>query len=107
MTIVALMGCIVSGIRAQQVNGCVVDSEDNPVAYANVVMHTADSAYVVGTVTDEMWRFALTRKGNEALLYLSYIGYKPLWHRLDGKTESLLCLMPDNQLLNEVLIKGL
>ena len=103
----ALMRCFASSVQAKHISGKIVDSEDNPVAYANVVMHTADSAYVVGTVTDEMWRFALTRKGNEALLYLSYIGYKPLWHRLDGKTESLLCLMPDNQLLNEVLIKGL
>ena len=102
----ALMGCFTSSIQAQQISGKVVDSEDTPVAYANVVMHTADSAYVVGTVTDETGRFALTGKGNGALLHVSYIGYKPLWHRLDGKTEAQLCLTPDNQLLNEVVVKG-
>ena len=103
---VALMGCFACSVQAQQISGKVVDSEDNPVAYANVVMHTADSAYVVGTVTDETGRFALTGKGNGALLHVSYIGYKPLWHCLDGKTEVRLCLTPDNQLLNEVVVKG-
>ena len=102
----ALMGCFASSVQAQQISGKVVDSEDTPVAYANVVMHTADSAYVVGTVTDETGRFALTGKGNGALLHVSYIGYKPLWHCLDGKTEVRLCLTPDNQLLNEVVVKG-
>ena len=103
---VALMGCFASSVKAQHISGKIVDSEDNPVAYANVVMHTADSAYVVGTVTDETGRFALTGKGNGALLHVSYIGYKPLWHCLDGKTEVRLCLTPDNQLLNEVVVKG-
>lgn len=102
----ALMGCFVCSVQAQQISGKVVDSENNLVAYANVVMHTADSAYVVGTVTDETGQFALTGKGNGALLHVSYIGYKPLWHRLDGKTETQLCLTPDNQLLNEVVVKG-
>ena len=102
----ALMGCFASSVQAQQISGKVVDSENNPVTYANVVMHTADSAYVVGTVTDETGRFALTGKGNGALLHVSYIGYKPLWHCLDGKTEVRLCLTPDNQLLNEVVVKG-
>lgn len=106
MMMAALMGCFASSVHAQHISGKVVDSEDNPVAYANVVMHTADSAYVVGTVTDETGRFALTGKGNGALLHVSYIGYKPLWHCLDGKTEVRLYLTPDNQLLNEVVVKG-
>lgn len=106
MTIVALMGCIVSGIRAQQVNGCVVDSEDNPVAYANVVMHTADSAYVAGTVTDALGKFALTGKGNGALLNVSFIGYKTVWQRLDGTKEMRVHLTADNQMLDEVVVKS-
>ena len=106
MTMAMLLGCFAGGIQAQQISGKVVDSEDNPVAYANVVMHTADSAYVAGTVTDDMGRFALTGKGNGALLNVSFIGYKDVWQRLDGEKEMLVRLTADNQMLDEVVVKS-
>ena len=59
MMVALLATSMLGSAQAQQISGKVVDAEDNPVAYANVVMHTADSAYVAGTVTDEAGQFAL------------------------------------------------
>ena len=95
---------IVGGTQAQEIKGQVTDHEGQPVPYANVVMHTADSAYVVGTVTDEAGKFALTGKGDGALLHVSYIGYKTVWQALASSTH--IQLQPDNQLLGEVVVKG-
>ena len=44
MMVAMLATSMLGSAQAQQISGKVVDTEDNPVAYANVVMHTADSA---------------------------------------------------------------
>ena len=104
MVMAALMLGIVGGIQAQEIKGKVMDHEGAPIAYANVVLHTADTVYVAGTVTDEKGTFAIVEKGNGALLHVSYIGYKPMW--LTAGAANNIQLQPDNQLLGEVVVKG-
>lgn len=106
MMVAMLATSILGSAQAQQISGKVVDAEDNPVAYANVVMHTADSAYVAGTVTDEAGQFALAGKGNGVLLHVSYIGYTPVWQALKESGTMVVRLTADNQLLDEVVVKG-
>ena len=106
MMVAMLATSMLGSAQAQQISGKVVDAEDNPVAYANVVMHTADSAYVAGTVTDEAGQFALAGQGNGALLHVSYIGYTPVWQALKESGTMVVRLMADNQLLDEVVVKG-
>ena len=100
----ALMLSIAGGAQAQEIKGKVVDPEGSPIAYANVVLHTADTVYVAGTVTDENGTFVITEKGNGALLHVSYIGYKPMW--LTAGAESNIQLRPDAQMLGEVVVKS-
>ena len=104
MVMATLMLGIVGGIQAQEIKGKVMDHEGAPIAYANVVLHTADTVYVAGTVTDEKGTFAIAEKGNGALLHVSYIGYKPMW--LTAGAANNIQLQPDNQLLGEVVVKG-
>ena len=44
MVMATLMLGIVGGTQAQEIKGKVVDHEGTPIAYANVVLHTTDSA---------------------------------------------------------------
>ena len=69
MVMATLMLGIVGGTQAQEIKGQVTDHEGAPIAYANVVLHTADTVYVAGTVTDEKGAFAITEKGNGTLLH--------------------------------------
>ena len=105
-TMAALVLCMAGGAHAQAIKGKVVDHEGQPVAYANVVLHTADSAYVAGTVTDAMGAFAIAEKGRGALLYISYIGYKPVWQALTTGAIGNIQLQPDTQMLGEVVVKS-
>ena len=105
-TIVALMLCMAGGAQAQEIKGKVVDHEGQPVAYANVVLHTADTAYVAGTVTDDTGAFAIAERGRGALLHISYIGYKPVWQALTTGAMSNIQLQPDTQMLGEVVVRS-
>lgn len=105
-TMAALVLCMAGGAHAQAIKGKVVDHEGQPVAYANVVLHTADSAYVAGTVTDAMGAFAIAEKGRGALLHISYIGYKPVWQALTTGAIGNIQLQPDTQMLGEVVVKS-
>lgn len=104
MTMAVLMLCIAGGTQAQEIKGKVVDHEGTPIAYANVVLHTMDSAYVAGTVTDEKGTFAIDEKGKGTLLHISYIGYRPVWQALATGTN--IQLNPDAQMLGEVVVKS-
>ena len=95
---------IVGAIQAQEIKGKVVDHEGTPIAYANVVLHTTDSAYVAGTMTDEKGTFAIDEKGKGTLLHVSYIGYSPVWQALATGTN--IQLNPDAQMLGEVVVKS-
>lgn len=87
---------------------------DSPVPYANVVLKTEkDGTFVMGTVTNEEGRFALTKvNSGNYILSLSYTGYKgkdmPL---LVGRLSDYLdignvYLSEDEQVLHQVTVTG-
>ena len=96
-TMAALMLSIAGAIQAQEIKGRVIDHEGQPVPYANVVLHTADSAYVAGTVTDDEGVFALTERAQGTLLHVTYIGYRPVWQAITTGTANHIQLQPDTQ----------
>ena len=104
MAITVLVLGIAGGTQAQEIKGKVVDHEGHPVSYANVVLHTADSAFVAGAVTDEKGAFAIAERGGGALLHVSYIGYRSVWQALTSNTH--IQLQPDTQMLGEVVVKS-
>ena len=105
-TMAALMLSITGAIQAQEIKGRVIDHEGQPIPYANVVLHTADSAYVAGTVTDDEGAFALTERAQGTLLHVTYIGYRPVWQAITTGTANHIQLQPDTQMLGEVVVKS-
>lgn len=77
--IAMLLGSVVQGAFAQKINikGVVFDAANQTAAeYVNVVLQTADSAFVAGATTDGKGRFAFNKvKENDYLLVLSSVGY--------------------------------
>jgi hypothetical protein len=47
--------------QAQNLTGKVLDEKNMPLAYANVVLKTADSVYLAGTTTDIEGKFTLAK----------------------------------------------
>jgi hypothetical protein len=81
--------------HSQSFYGKVVDVNDEPLSFANVILQTAqDSVFVDGTVTDENGEFILkTDSGrliDRYILKISFIGYETYKKPILGKQESNL-----------------
>lgn len=94
---------------AQGLSGIVRDENGNGVEFANVVLLSADSSFISGAVTDAEGQFKIAMTKNEAVLKVSYVGYKDAFVNL-GKTagDSLInvTLRKNDVLLSEVTVKG-
>ena len=63
-------------LYSQTVRGKIVDADNQPLPYANVVLLSLpDSAFVTGTVSDEQGVFSLPAHEAGGLLRISSIGY--------------------------------
>ena len=95
-------------LQAQtSITGKVVDEKSQPLPYANVVLLSLpDSAFVTGTVSDESGAFTLRSEKPNFLLRVSSIGYATLYNKVEKSDMGTVQLLPDAQLLGEVVVKG-
>ena len=92
--------------QAQNLTGKVLDEKNTPLAYANVILQTADSVYLAGTTTDVEGKFTLAKHENAKLINISFVGYSTLVKELTSNQLGNIQLYPDAQLLGEVVVKG-
>lgn len=96
-----LMSFQVMGQR--QVSGSITDaSNGDPLIGANILVQGTSS----GTVTDFDGNFELTVPGNDAVLEISYTGYKPMTIQVGSQSTLTLQLDPDFAALDEVVVVG-
>ncbi|MBR4922850.1 MAG: carboxypeptidase-like regulatory domain-containing protein, partial [Bacteroidaceae bacterium] len=103
-----LMGMMVliASAQAQNLTGKVIDEKNMPLAYANIILQTADSIYLAGTITDMDGKFALEKHEKAKLINISYVGYSTVVKELTSNYLGEFQLYPDTQLLGEVVVKG-
>ena len=80
-----MMLCLIgmaASVQAQAISGKLVDEQNQPLAYANVVLLSLpDSAFVSGATTDEKGDFRLTPNERGKLIRISSVGYLTLYKR--------------------------
>ena len=103
--LLGIMALIVT-TQAQNLTGKVLDEKNTPLAYANVILQTADSVYLAGTTTDVDGKFTLAKHENAKLINISFVGYSTLVKELTSNHLGDIQLHPDAQLLGEVVVKG-
>ena len=103
-----LMGMIalIASAQAQNLTGKVFDEKSAPLAYANVILQTADSVYLAGTTTDVNGKFALEKHKDAKLINISFVGYTSIAKDITSNDLGDIQLLPDAQLLGEVVVKG-
>ena len=86
-----------AGLSAQTISGRLVDEQNQPMPYANVVLLSLpDSAYVTGVVSREDGSFQLKNPTNEErLLRISSVGYVSIYNRCTSGEVGTLRLEPD------------
>jgi len=84
------------------VTGIVKDNEGNPVPGASVVEKGTQN----GTVTDFDGKFVLNVTDKNAVLQISYMGYKPVEIKVDSKRKFDITLEEQKSMLDEVILIG-
>lgn len=93
---------------AQTITGKLLDTDSNPVSYANVVLlNKSDSLFLQGTISNELGEFRLeASETRNKLLKISCIGYQTMHTTASLNQPLSLTLLPDNQTLEEVVVTG-
>ena len=85
------------GVR---VNGTVTDSKGVPLPGANIL----EKGTINGAQTDFNGKFSLTTKSENAILVVSYIGFKTLEASVNQETQLDIILQEDTETLQEIII---
>lgn len=88
--------------------GRVLDSKNEPVAYANVVLFTPDdTTFVAGGITNEDGYFVIPCDKLPVLARFSYVGYETVWKSCRTPELGTIFMNPDGIALDGVVIEGL
>ena len=107
----AIMATVLSAqiANAQQtINGRIADSNNEPVAFANVVLMTGDSAYISGAVSDIDGRFAIEQKQGAQIISISCIGYERFCKQISEiQNFGNIVIESQSTQLDEVTVKAI
>ena len=96
-----------TSLSAQTVSGKLVDEQNQPSPYANVVLLSLpDSAFVAGTISDADGTFTLETTMPNQLLRISSIGYSTVYKPVNPADLGVVQLKSDAQLLGEVVVNA-
>ena len=87
--------------------GKIIDEHHMPLAYANVaVINPADTTVITGGVSNESGYFAIPVDQDEAVLRVSFVGYKTVWKQCHIADIGTIILQPENYLIDRVTVKA-
>lgn len=84
------------------ITGMVTDQNNHPLIGVNILVKGTNK----GTTTDFEGRFSLSDVDEQAVLVLSYIGYRSQEVPLNGRTDLNIVMEEDVQTLDEVVVVG-
>ena len=110
LNLIIILLCNIYVLQSQSIMGKVVDENNSPIEYANVVLlQYKDSSFIKGTVTDEKGEFVFSIDANskESLIKVTCINYKEVCMLLHKNPSFITIeLKEDAVSLNEIVVKG-
>ena len=90
----------------QTITGKVLDENDAPLAYANVIMQTADSTFLSGTVTDTSGVFELDAEPEGIRIQVSFISYQTKYIEIEASDIGIVRMVPDSEMLGKAVVRA-
>ena len=108
LTLVLLNVLLSVATYAQILTGKIIDQQNQPVPFANVIALDADSVFINGNVSGEDGIFRVEATEQAALLKVSYIGFEEQIIPIqEGKTDMGIIKLSDSNLsLSEITVVG-
>ena len=91
-----VLAALQTNASAQSIKGRVIDENNEPLAYANVMLQKADSTYISGALTDTLGVFVLEAAPHAAMVHISFIGYDPCIKAVHGTDMGTIRMIPDS-----------
>ena len=101
-----LVAMISLDASAQALRGKVVDENNEPLAYANVMLQKADATYLSGAMTDTLGIFTLDSVPEAEMIQISFIGYESYHAQIKGSDFGTIKMAPDTEMLGKAVVKG-
>lgn len=101
-----LLTALSMNLSAQTIKGKVTDENNEPLAYANVMLMAADSTYLEGTMTDTLGLFILNSSPEAETIQISFIGYETYHASARGSDLGTIRMIPDSGMLGKAVVKG-
>lgn len=102
---ILLVECIQK--EQQKVIGKVVDEVGQPMGFVNVsLLNASDSSFINGGVSTEAGYFAVPCGERDAILKLTYVGYKTVTRRIKVGHLGTVSMHPDSYTVKGVTVKG-
>lgn len=102
LLLVIWVGLLSAYAQVGQITGTVIDQENEPIIGASVLVKGTTN----GTITDVDGNFTLSNVAKDAVIRVSYVGYKTQEFKTDGKTHFPIVLVSDAKALDEVVVVG-
>ncbi|MCD8044594.1 MAG: TonB-dependent receptor [Tannerellaceae bacterium] len=96
-------------ITAQEINGIILDKNNDPIEYVTVVLQTIDSVFIDATISNEQGRFNIPMEENkDCILLFQHLIYNHYQLTLDKQTRDVgvITLQEKDNLLDDIVIKA-
>lgn len=90
--------------QKQVISGSICDENEEPLIGVNVMIVGSTG---LGTISDFDGNFSMEVSGNNVEIKCSYIGYKTVTQKLNGKSTLKIVMSEDLQLMDEVVVTAL
>ena len=105
MTITVLLFlCMI--VNAQNIQGKVVDGNNEVVDFAVIVLQTTDSVYIESTYTDSLGQFSFQSDLNKYRLIVQHLMYEAYSDEFSTPNAGTIQLTSKDLALNEIVVKG-
>ena len=91
----------------RHLTGNIIDENGQPVVYANIaLLNPVDSTVLCGGVSNEAGVFVIPFSQPEAIVRISYIGYKTFYHVYNKENVGTIRMQPKTQRLKGITVEG-
>lgn len=101
-----VLSCFQTEVWGQTINGKVIDSKQQPIDGATIVLQAMDSTYISASISDTSGTFILKNQPKEYRLIIQHLLYEAKQITGKGNNAGIIQLQPKNYALDEVVIKA-
>ena len=94
------------GMKAQTIQGKVINTNNDAVDFATIVLQTTDSVYIESAYTDSLGQFSFQSNLNTYRLIIQHLMYETYESEFTTLDTGTIQLTIKNQTLNELVVKG-